>query len=56
MVKKRSLINIRLNDEEKEKIKKASEKLGLNLGSFCRFASLEKANKFLEENNHATTS
>lgn len=42
---------IKITDEDKQFLQKASNKLSLNLGSFCRMASKEKALKILNTNS-----
>ena len=48
-------IHIKIEDKEKEDLKKASKKEHLSLTSFLRRTSLKEAEKILEVDNGATT-
>ena len=44
-------IQIRINTDEKELVKKAGRVIGLGHSTFSRMATLEKARKILRENS-----
>lgn len=47
-------IQVYVEPEQKLKIEKASKQIGLNQSSFCRSASIEKANQVLQKEENDT--